>query len=81
MPVIFQSIDSKMHYTIICKNTDRFNMIKNILYDKYPENIENENYFTINRIKINKNKTLEQNNIKYSDIIILNNQQSIELNA
>ena len=74
MPVIFQSVDSKIHYAIICKNTDRFNMIENILYDKYPEYIENENYFTINGIKINKNKTMEQNNIKYSDIIILNTQ-------
>ena len=49
-------------------------MIENILYDKYPEYIEYENYFLVNGIKINKNKTIEQNNIKYSDIIILNNQ-------
>ena len=75
MPVIFQSVDSKIHYAIICKNTDRFNMIENILYDKYPEYIENENYFIVNGIKINKNKTMEQNNIKYSDIITLNTQQ------
>jgi len=74
LPIIFQSVDSKIHYAIICKNTDRFNMIENILYDKYPEYIEYENYFLVNGIKINKNKTIEQNNIKYSDIIILNNQ-------
>ena len=74
LPIIFQSVDSKIHYAIICKNTDRFNRIENILYDKYPEYIEYENYFLVNRIKINKNKTIEQNNIKYSDIIILNNQ-------
>ena len=75
MPVIFQSFDSKIHYAIICKNTGRFNMIENILYDKYPEYIENENYFIVNGKKINKNKTMEQNNIKYSDIITLNTQQ------
>ena len=74
LPIIFQSVDSKIHYAIICKNTDRFNMIENILYDKYPEYIENENYFFANGIKINKNKTIEQNNIKYSDIIIINSQ-------
>ena len=74
LPIIFQSVDSKIHYAIICKNTDRFNMIENILYDKYPEYIEYENYFLVNGSKINKNKTIEQNNIKYSDIIILNNQ-------
>ena len=59
MPVIFQSVDSKIHQAIIYKNTDRFNMIENILYDKYPEYIEKENYFIVNRIKINKNKTIE----------------------
>ena len=72
LPIIFQSVDSKIHYAIICKNTDRFNMIENILYDIYPEYIENENYFIVNGNKINKNKTIEQNNIKYSDIVILN---------
>lgn len=75
MPVIFQSADSKIHYAIICKNTDRFNMIENILYEKYPEYIEYENYFINNGIKINKYKTMEQNNIKYSDIITLYTQK------
>jgi len=74
LPIIFQSDDSKIHYAIICKNTDRFNMIENILYDIYPEYIENENYFIVNGNKINKNKTIEQNNIKYSDIVVLNSQ-------
>ena len=72
LPIIFQSVDSKIHYAIICKNTDPFNMIENILYDIYPEYIENENYFIVNGKKINKNKTIEQNNIKCSDIVILN---------
>ena len=72
MPIIFQSIDSKIHYAFICKNTDRFNSIENMLYDKYPEYLESENYFTVNGIKITKSKTIEQNKIKYSDIIILN---------
>ena len=72
MPVIFQSTDSKIHYAFISKNTDRFNIIENMLYDKYPEYLETENYFTVNGNKINKSKTMEQNQIKYSDIIILN---------
>jgi hypothetical protein len=50
-------------------------MVENILYDKYPEYIESENYFLVNGIKINKYKTMEQNNIKYSNIIILNTQK------
>ena len=54
------------------KNTDKFHIIEEKLYEKYPEYIENENYFTVNGIRINKYKTFEQNNIKYSDIILLN---------
>ena len=72
MPIIFQSINESINYAFICKNTDRFNNIENMLYDKYPEYLDTENYFTVNGIKINKSRTMEQNKIKYSDIIILN---------
>ena len=72
MPIIFQSIDSKIHYAIICKNTYIFNKVEKMLYDKYPEYLELENFFTVNGVKINKCKTMEENNIKYSDVILLN---------
>ena len=71
MTVIFMSDDQKIHYSLICKNTDRFNRIENLLYDEYPEYQESENYFTVNGNKIIKSKTMEQNNIKFSDIILL----------
>ena len=63
IPVIFQSKDSKIHYAFICRKTDKFHIIEEKLYEKYPEYIENENYFTVNGIRINKYKTFEQNNI------------------
>ena len=72
MPIIFTSVDSKIHYAFICKNTDKFNIIENKLYEVYPEYQETENFFTVNGNKIIKSKTMEENNIKYSDIIILN---------
>ena len=72
MPVIFQSADSKIHYAFICKKTDKFHKFEDMLYEKYPEYLENENYFTANGIKINRYKTMEENKIKYSDIILLN---------
>ena len=34
MSVIFQSIDQKMHISIICKNTDKFTKIENEIYEK-----------------------------------------------
>ena len=72
IPVIFQSVDNKIHYAFICKMTDIFNNIENKLYQKYPEYRETENYFTLGGKKINKCKTFEENNVKYSDIILLN---------
>ena len=72
MTVIFTTFDNKLHYAVICKNTHIFNIIENMLYKKYPEYLESDNYFTANGKKINKYKSLEENEIKNSDIIILN---------
>ena len=73
MSLIFTSADQVIHHSVICKNNENFNNVENRLYDDgFPEYKESENYFTFNGIKINKNKTLEENNIKNSDVIILN---------
>ncbi len=72
MTVIFISSDQKIHYSFICKNIDKFNKIENLLYDKYPEYEQSENFFTVNGNKIIKSQTIEQNKIKNSDIILLN---------
>ena len=71
--VIFVSSDQKVHYSVICKNTDKFNIIENKLYEEYPEYLESENYFIVNGNKINKYKSLELNKIKNHDIIMLKN--------
>ena len=70
--VIFISLDQNLYYSIICKNTDRFDTIEKKLYDVYSQYSETENYFTVNGNKINKLKTLEDNKIKNNDLIILN---------
>ena len=71
LSVIFVSSDQKIHYSCICKNTDKFNKIENILYEVYPEYMESENHFFSNGNKINKYKSLDFNKIKNSDIIML----------
>ena len=71
MSVIF-TFEQKILHSFICKNTDKFNQIENLLYEKYPEFIESDNYFTVNGKIINKYKTIEQNKINDSDIIVLN---------
>ena len=71
MTIIIISGDQKVHYSIICKNTQKFTEIEHKLYQKYPEYLESENYFLSNGNKINKYRTLEENKIKNSDIITL----------
>ena len=72
MVVNFRSIDQKLNYSIICKNTDIFNEIENKLYKDNEEYYETQNYFTVKGKKINKYKSLEWNKIKNNDIILLN---------
>ena len=71
--VIFVSSDQKVHYSVICKNTDKFSKIENMLYDEYPEYSESENHFLVNGKIVNKYKTLEYNKNKNNDIIMLKN--------
>ena len=78
IPVIFQSKDQKITYAIICKSTDKFKNIEEILYEKIPEFEEDDNYFTYFTIKgkrVKKKETMAQNNINYSDIVIVNKQE------
>ena len=70
--VIFTSDDQKIHFSVICKNTEKFNKLEDKLYNDYPEYSEINNYFSVNGNRIQKFKTLDENNIRNSDIIILN---------
>jgi len=69
--VIFTTSEQKFYHSIICKNTDKFNIIENKFYDAYSDYAETENYFIVNGNKVNRAKTLEFNKIKSNDIIIL----------
>ena len=67
--IILKSKDQKVLYPIICKSSDKFTKIEEILCDKFPEYSESENIFTVNEQKINRVKNLEFNKIKYGDVI------------
>ena len=69
--IIFQSSDQSLHSSIICKNTDKFHKVEEIICEKNPKFIDTENFFYLNGAKINRNKTIEQNGIKDDDIILL----------
>ena len=71
MTLIVISNDEIVHYSFICKNTYKFTKIEEMIYEKYPEYKKRENSFVVIGKKINRNKTLEENKIKNSDIITL----------
>ena len=70
--VIFTSDDQNIHFSVICKITEKFNRLEEKLYNEYPEFSKTNNYFVVNGNRIEKFKNLEENNIHNSDIIILN---------
>ena len=72
MCVIIQcNEDKEVHYPIICKDKLPFKNLEDLLYDKYPKYKERENEFYVDGNKIDKLKTLEENNIKNGQIIIM----------
>ena len=73
MTIIFYSVDQKYHYSLICKNTDKFSTIEQKLFEIFPECQEYNYFFMVNGIRItNRYKTLEELKIKNSDIITMN---------
>lgn len=69
--LIFISSNQEIHYSLICKDTDKFTNVENLLYDEFPKFREIENFFISEGNKINKYKTLKDNNLKNCSIIML----------
>ena len=71
--IIFISFDQNIISSFICKNTDIFIFLENKFYEKYSEYKGLDNIFISNGRKINKDKSLDDNNIKNNDIITIFN--------
>ena len=74
--------EQDIDYSLIIKNTEQFLKLENILYDKYPKYYKTDNYFLVGGKTIDKHKSLEQNNIKNNDVIVLliyNSDSTIQL--
>ena len=68
----FTSFDQNIaNYSIVCKNTDTFVRLEEKLYKDYPEYKDKETYFIKNGDKIKRFKSLDENNIKKNDVIML----------
>ena len=76
MTVIFYSTDQKIHYSMLCKNTDLFSRLESVLYkvEEYKEYKQKENYFIANAKSIDRFETLEKNGIKNGNVIIIINK-------
>ena len=68
----FESLVQKIKETILCQSNERFHILEGILYEKYPQYKESENYFIVKCVKVNRFKALKENNIKNGDKIVLN---------
>ena len=71
LSIIFCTINKKILFPMICKNTDTIKVLEKEIYKKYPEISYNENYFSFKGQIIDKNKSLEKNNIKDGAMIII----------
>ena len=69
--VTFISTNQEIKQSIICKNTDIFNKLVNILYNKFPSYRKPDNFFMCNGKRVNEYETLENNDIKDNAEIIL----------
>ena len=67
----FISIFQDINYQLIAKNSDEFSKLEKLLYDNYPKYKDTENYFLVGGKKINRNRTLRENEIKDEAIITL----------
>ena len=79
MSLIFSSVNQQINYSIVCKNTDSIYKLEGKLFQECPEFFEKKDYsYSCNGKNIDKCETLEKNEIKNGDTIILNYQEKKE---
>ena len=71
MTIIFYCIDEQIHFSLICKNTDKFSNIEQKLFEEYPNCQQEHYYFMANGTQINRYKTLEELQLKNSSVITM----------
>ena len=72
MTIVFTSVNQKLNYSLICKNTDTINNLEGRLYKEYQKLAKANYYFICNGTVLKKFEKLEKLKIKSGDIIVLN---------
>jgi hypothetical protein len=80
LSLIIKTRDEKVIFSVICKNTDKFIKVEEEFYKQYPEYLEYKGEFRLKNNIIDKNKILEELQLKNSDIIIFNQCEKNEIN-
>jgi len=58
---------------VICKKSDKFEMLENKLYERYPQYKNYGNTFLLNGNEINRFKSIKENKICNNDLIVFDN--------
>ena len=66
----FVSVDQSINHTIFCKNNTKFYEIEKELYEKFPVYAGDNNCLMFNNLKLDRWKTLEENNINSYTIVL-----------
>jgi hypothetical protein len=69
--VHFISIDQMTNLSLVCEITDIFSNIEVKLFHEYPYLVEKQHFYLANGLALNKSKTLDENNIKDDDVIVI----------
>ena len=75
LSIIFTSVNQKVNYSMICKNTDSIYKLEGELYKIFPELAETNYYFLCKGTVVNRFKNFEELKFKNGDIIIINQQE------
>ena len=67
--IIFVTREEDIYWSISIQKNVKFNIIENSFFEKYPELMEDDIYYFCLDRKINRPKSIEENNIKHNDII------------
>ena len=72
--IIFSPMDQQFIQSFVCKNTDKFEKLEQFLYKEIPDYFKNEvqYFFVVNGLRIDRYKTLDENGIRNSSVIMFN---------
>ena len=68
----FMSMDQRIHYPLLCKNSDLISRLEEELYNEYEEFKEYNTFLTVNGNIVKRFKTVAENKIKKGDAILVN---------